>query len=202
LTGLGSDSVVWTILIAIGFFAWIWLWVPAQTAYGNRAIMAWALDRVVPDALGTVSNRTHTPIPAIGLATLVGLVFLAFLCFTDFFQLVIFIEVAVLAWAFVLLAGVFFPYRRPDIYGKSPIANMRILGLPAMTVGCGLGAVAAFFYFFNLFFDDFAAGHGSHSLTVLIGWFAGGFVIFWIMKFVRRQQGVDVDLAFKEIPVE
>jgi basic amino acid/polyamine antiporter, APA family len=176
--------------------------VPAQTAYGNRAIMAWALDRVVPDALGTVSNRTHTPIPAIGLATLVGLVFLAFLCFTDFFQLVIFIEVAVLAWAFVLLAGVFFPYRRPDIYGKSPIANMRILGLPAMTVGCGLGAVAAFFYFFNLFFDDFAAGHGSHSLTVLIGWFAGGFVIFWIMKIVRRQQGVDVDLAFKEIPVE
>ena len=29
-----------------------------------------------------------------------------------------------------------------------------------------------------------------------------GFVIFWIMKLVRRQQGVDVDLAFKEIPVE
>src|SRR5215208_6870781 len=202
LTGLGSDSVVWTILIAIGFFAWIWLWVPAQTAYGNRAIMAWALDRVAPDALGTVSNRTHTPIPAIGLATIVGLIFLAFLCFTDFFQLVIFIEVAVLAWAFVLLAGVFFPYRRPDIYSKSPIANMRIVGLPAMTVGCGLGAVAAFFYFFNLFFDDFAAGHGTHSLTVLIGWFVGGFVIFWIMKLVRRQQGVDVDLAFKEIPVE
>jgi hypothetical protein len=37
---------------------------------------------------------------------------------------------------------------------------------------------------------------------VLIGWFVGGFVIFWIMKLVRRQQGVDVDLAFKEIPVE
>ena len=202
LTGLGSDSVLWTLLIAIGFLAWIWLWVPAQTAYGNRAIMAWALDRVAPDTLGTVSNRTHTPIPAIAVATAAGLVFLAFLSFTDFFQLVIFIEVAVLAWAIVLLAGVFFPYRRPDIYNKSPIANMRILGLPVMTVACALGSAAAFYYFFNLFFDDFAAGHGRRSLSVLIGWFAGGFVIFWIMKFIRRQQGVNVDLAFKEIPVE
>jgi hypothetical protein len=36
----------------------------------------------------------------------------------------------------------------------------------------------------------------------LIGWFVAGFVIFWIMKLVRRRQGVNVDLAFKEIPVE
>jgi APA family basic amino acid/polyamine antiporter len=202
LTGLGTDSVVLTILIALGFIGWIWLWIPTQILYPTRALVAWSLDRVAPDTLGTVSERTHTPIPAILLCLAGGITFVGLLAFTSFFQLVIFIEVAVLAWALVLLAGVFFPYRRPDIYNKSPIANMKIGGLPVMTVACALGAAAAFFYFFNLFFDDFAAGHARHSMSVLIGWFVGSFVLYWIMWFIRRRQGVNVDLAFKEIPIE
>jgi basic amino acid/polyamine antiporter, APA family len=202
LSGLGVDSVLLTILIALGFIGWIWLWIPTQILYPTRALVAWSLDRVAPDKLGTVSERTHTPIPAILFCLAGGITFVGMLAFTTFFQLVIFIEVAVLAWAIVLLAGVFFPYRRPDIYGKSPLANMKIAGLPVMSVACALGAVAAILYFFNLFFDEFAAGHSRHSMSVLIGWFVGAFVLYWIMWFIRRRQGVNVDLAFKEIPIE
>lgn len=202
LTGLGADSVTLTVLIALGFIGWIWLWIPTQILYPTRAIVAWSLDRVAPDKLGTVSERTHTPIPAIVLCLAGGIAFVGMLAFTTYFQLVIFIEVAVLAWAIVLLAGVFFPYRRPDIYGKSPLANVKIAGLPIMSVACALGAIAAFLFFFNLFFDDFAAGHSRHSMSVLIGWFVGAFCLYWIMWFIRRRQGVNVNLAFKEIPIE
>jgi len=202
LTGLGSSSATLTILIALGFIGWIWLWVPTQILYPTRAIVAWSLDRVWPDFMGTVNQRTHTPIPAIALSLAGGITFVGMLAFTTFFQLVIFIEVAVLAWALVLLAGVFFPYRRPDIYEKSPIARTKIAGLPVMSVACGLGAIAALLFFFDLFFDGFAAGHAFRSRTVLIGWFIGAFLIYWIMWFVRRRQGVKVELAFKEIPIE
>jgi amino acid transporter len=186
LVAIGSGSVILTILIALGFLA----------------VMAWSLDRVFPDLFGQVDERTHTPIPAIVLSMLAGLVFLAFLSFSTFFQSVIFIEVGVLAWGLVLLAGVFFPYRRPAMYEKSPISNIKILGLPVMSVACGLGAIAAFAFFVDLFQDSFAAGHSRNSLITLIGWFVGGFAIFWIMKLLRRRQGVNVDLAFREIPVE
>ena len=202
LTGLGSDSVTLTILIALGFIGWIWLWIPTQILYPTRAVVAWSLDRVWPDVMGTVNERTHTPLPAIALSLAGGITFVGMLAFTTFFQFVIFIEVAVLAGAIVLLAGVWFPYRRPDIYEKSPISHVRIAGLPVMSVACGLGAIAAFLFFFDLFFDSFAAGHARHSLEVLIGWFVGAFVLYWIMWFVRRRQGVRVELAFKEIPVE
>jgi len=202
LTGLGANSVALTILIALGFIGWIWLWIPTQILYPTRAIVAWSLDRVWPDVMGKVNERTHTPIPAIALSLAGGITFVGMLAFTSFFQLVIFIEVALLAWAIVLLAGVFFPYRRPDIYEKSPISRIKVAGLPVMTVACALGAIAAFLFFFNLFFDSFAAGHARKSLEVMIGWFVGAFVIYWIMWFVRRRQGINVDLAFKEIPVE
>jgi amino acid transporter len=124
------------------------------------------------------------------------------LSFSTYFNLVIFIEVAVLAWAIVLLAGVFFPYRRKDIYEKSPIANKKIAGIPIMSVACGLGFIAAMLFYMNLFYDSFAAGHAWHSNYILIGWFVGGFVIYWVMWAWRRRQGVNVDLAFKEIPIE
>jgi APA family basic amino acid/polyamine antiporter len=202
LVAIGSGSVLLTILIALGFIAWVWLWVPTQILYATRAVMAWSLDRVFPDLFGQVDERTHTPIPAIVLSMLMGLVFLAFLSFSTFFQSVIFIEVGVLAWGLVLLAGVFFPYRRAAMYEKSPISNIKILGLPVMSVACGLGTIAAFAFFVDLFQDNFAAGHSRNSLITLIGWFVGGFVIFWIMKLLRRSQGVNVDLAFREIPVE
>jgi amino acid transporter len=202
LAGIGSGSSIVAILIALGFVAWIWLWVPSQIAYGNRAIMAWALDRVAPDPLGKVSDRTHTPVPAIAAATAAAVAFLALYDFTDYIQTVIFIEVGVIAWTIVLVAGVFFPYRRPDLYEKSPISNIRVLGLPCMSVACGLGAIACAAFFVDLFFDDFAAGHGSHSMEILFGWFVAGFVIFYLMRWHRRAQGVDVDMAFREIPIE
>jgi basic amino acid/polyamine antiporter, APA family len=202
LAGIMTNSSVLTIVISLGFIAWIWLWVPSQVAYGNRAIMAWSLDRVFPDRFARVSDRTHTPIPAIALATLVAIGFLALFTFTTYFATVVFIEVGVAAWTITLAAGMFFPYRRPDLYEKSPISTIRPFGVPVMTIACGLGTIAGVAYFVDLFFDSFAAGHSWHSLSILLGWFAGGFVIYWIMKFYRARHGVNVDLAFKDIPVE
>jgi cell division protein FtsW (lipid II flippase) len=110
--------------------------------------------------------------------------------------------VALLAWAIVLAAGAVFPYKRPQIYEKSPISTRKILGLPLMTVACGVGFVAAMFYFFVLLFDDFAAGHNGERLAIMGGTFALGFILFHVMRAYRRSKGVDVSLAFKEIPIE
>jgi hypothetical protein len=71
-----------------------------------------------------------------------------------------------------------------------------------MTFACSIGFVAAVFYFTVLFLDDFAAGHDGGHLLVMAGTFAAGLFFFLGMKAYRRSQGVDVNLAFKEIPIE
>jgi hypothetical protein len=91
---------------------------------------------------------------------------------------------------------------RPDIYEKSPIANRKLLGLPMMTVGCGLGFLGAQFYFWTLWSDPVAAGHDTNQLLTVAGVFAIGLLFYLAMKFYRRSQGVDVTLAFKELPIE
>jgi basic amino acid/polyamine antiporter, APA family len=203
LTGVLTQSWLITLLVSLGFIAWIWMWIPGMHTFGVRAVVAWAFDRVAPGPLGTVSQTRHTPTVAIWVTWLVTVIFMALFCFTSFFAtVVILIEAAVLAWSIVLAAGIFFPFTRPQIYSKSPIAARRVFGLPMMSVACFLGAAASQFYFWVLFFDPVAAGHQANQVIIVAGVFVIGIVFFFVMQAYRRSQGVDINLAFKEIPIE
>jgi amino acid transporter len=203
LAGVLTRSWLVTVLVSLGFIAWIWMWVPGMQAYGERAMIAWAFDRIAPAPLGQVSDRTHSPVVAISAATGLTIIFLGLFVFTSYFiTLIIFIELALLAWMFVLAAGIVFPYQRREMYERSPIANRKLFGLPIMSVACAAGFVAALFYFFVLFFDSFAAGHDPQRLTIMAVTFIGGLVLFWVARQVRKSRGVNIDLAFREIPIE
>ena len=203
LTGILTKSPLITILTSLGLALWMWMWIPAMHTFGVRAVVAWAFDQVAPAPLATISEKYHTPIVAITVTTIVNLIFMALFVFTPWFsKIVILIEAAVLAWSVVLAAGMFFPYLRPQLYEKSPIAGKTILGLPIMTVACFLGFIAAQFYFWTLFFDPNAAGHDPTQVMIVAGVFVLGFAFYYIMKMIKRSQGIDVTLAFKEIPIE
>jgi amino acid transporter len=192
-----------TVVTSLGLAIWMWMWIPAMHTFGVRAVVAWSFDRVAPAPLGTISEKYHTPIVAITVTTIVNLIFMALFVFTPWFsKIVILIEAAVLAWSIVLAAGIFFPYLRPELYEKSPIAGKTLFGLPIMTVGCFLGFIAAQFYFWTLFMDPNAAGHEPTQVAIVAGVFVLGLVFYYVMKLIRRSQGVDVTLAFKEIPIE
>jgi amino acid transporter len=203
LTGILTESPLITVLTSLGLALWMWMWIPAMHTFGVRAVVAWSFDRVAPAPLATISEKYHTPIVAITVTTIVNLIFMALFVFTPWFsKIVILIEAAVLAWSVVLAAGIFFPYLRPELYEKSPIAGKTIFGLPIMTVACFLGFLAAQFYFWTLFFDPNAAGHEPTQVAIVAGVFVLGLAFYYVMKMIRRSQGVDVTLAFKEIPIE
>lgn len=203
MAGILTGSGLMTLILSMGLVLWMWMWLPGIQSYSVRAMVAWAFDRVAPAPLGTISQTRHTPVNAIALCFLISVICLALFVFTEkFSQVIVLIECQVLAWTVVLLAGVFFPYVRKDIYEKSPIARKTLAGLPLMTVGCGLGFLASLFYLVSLFFDEIAAGHQLWQMEIVLGVFVVAAVFFFVMKFYRASQGIDINLAFKEIPIE
>lgn len=203
LAGVITNSPLISALVAAGFIFWMWMWIPGMHTFGVRAVVAWAFDRVAPASLAEISQTRHTPAVAIWFCVAITVVFMALFVFTEFFStIIILIEAAVLAWSIVLGAGIFFPYMRPEIYEKSPIATKKIFGLPMMTVACALGCAGAQFYFWTLFFDPDAAGHDPVQMQLVFGLFVIGIVFYFVMKAIRKSQGIDVTLAFKEIPIE
>jgi hypothetical protein len=108
------------------------------------------------------------------------------------------------AFILVSLAGVVFPYRLRQIWEGG--GGRRILGVPAVTLA-GLGGVVALGGLMIMFIADdtvnatFAATRGL-SLKFMIGVVVVGAIWYAVALVVNRNKGVDLSLAYREIPPE
>lgn len=207
LAGLLGHNVFLSVVILATFAAWIWFWIPAEMAYTTRSMIAWSFDRVAPNKLGFVSETVHTPVVAIGISTGGAVVFMWLIAFKAVVFLT-FIEVLLVVWGTVMVAAVLFPITRKRMYEASPARNFKLAGIPIMPAA---GAVATVFFavmFWLLWEDPNAAGPLIHPSKMPVeAWITLGALIAgtaWYVgaKRYRRRRGIDISLAFQQIPIE
>jgi amino acid transporter len=207
LAGILGHNVFLSVIILATFAAWIWFWIPAELAYTTRSMIAWSFDRVAPNGLGYVSETVHTPVVAIGISTAGAVVFMWLIAFKAVVFLT-FIEVLLLIWGTVMVAAVLFPLLRRSLYESSPARNFKVLGVPVMPAA---GVVSALFMatmFVLLWRDPNAAGALiKPSKMPVEAWITLGALVFgtaWYIgvKRYRKNQGIDISLAFQQIPIE
>ena len=171
-----------------------------------RAIFAWSFDRILPSRLSDVNERTRAPIPAIIVASIIVAGILAWsVLSSSFFTL---LSMGVLAGVITILcvsvSAIAFPFRRPDLFRNSP-ANTRIASIPLLPIVAVLSiAVMIGLAYLVLSYQQF--GIATPSLGPLPGFiFMGaliviGLVIFFVARFVRARQGINLDLIYRELP--
>lgn len=199
---LTSNPII-IVLIAVGFISWTFMWIPVNILTGSRSIFAWAFDRVVPERLADVSDRTHTPVLTIALITVSSLIFWAIWVFTGAFFLTSFIMMGFFGIVVASLAATLFPYRRKALYEASPISGYKFLGLPLITV---LGAINVLFFGVMVVFSATNADFGANTPAAWITFaavYVTGAIVFFVSKAVRKSQdGIDLELVYQEIPPE
>jgi basic amino acid/polyamine antiporter, APA family len=169
----------------------------------SRNIFAWSMDGLMPRKLSEVSPRFHTPTYtnlAIFLISEAFLVVVAF--FPDAFWTFLFSTIIGPAFSCMFLPGItaaLLPYRRKDIYEASPIKH-EIFGIPLITIFgvIEVSFVAAIAYIF-IAYPQFGIST-PYAIFLNFGMIIVGFLIYWIIKYIRARQGIDIELAFKEIP--
>jgi amino acid transporter len=207
LVGILGHNVLLSGVILATFAAWIWFWIPAELAYTTRSMIAWSFDRVAPDKLGFVSETVHTPVVAIGISTGGAVVFMWLIAFKAVTFLT-FIEVLLVIWGTVMISAVLFPVLRRQLYASSPARNFKIAGIPVMPVAGAIAAVFFAFAFWLLWRDPIAAGPLIKlSKMPVEAWITLGAIVvgtawYFGAKAYRRRQGIDISLAFQQIPIE
>ena len=207
LAGILGHNVLLSGVILATFAAWIWFWIPAEMAYTTRSMIAWSFDRVAPDKLGFVSETTHTPVVAIGISTGGAVVFMWLIAFKAVAFLT-FIEVLLVVWGAVMISAVLFPLLRKRLYASSPARNFRILGIPVMPASGAISAVFFGWVFWLLWEDPNAAGPLiKPSKMPVEAWITLGAIVAgaaWYLgaKTYRKRRGIDISLAFQQIPIE
>lgn len=207
LIGILADNLLLVIVVMATFVAWIWFWVPAEIAYTTRTMIAWSFDRIAPDRLGEVSARFGTPTLAIWLSTAGSIVFMWFIAFQAIALLTL-IEALTVVWGTAMVAAVVFPRTRKSLFDMSPASEHRLAGMPLMSI---TGTIAALFLatvLYMLWNDPNAAGplFSADGIRAEF-WLLVGVVVFGILwyrgvKSYRRRNGIDISLAFKQIPIE
>jgi len=190
-------------IMMIGIVAAGLAYTPVNWLIVSRQWFAWSFDRLLPSRFADVSERFHTPVLSIVVNFVAALIFLVL--FTFFMQYVGFFTTA--AWdttlvtiALLCLAAAVLPLRK-GLWNLSPASKYKIGAVPVITIAGILGFIynGSAVLFFSI---TPALGFGLPSTLLLIVTFLIPFVLYWVVRQVRKAQGIDTALIFKTIPPE
>jgi APA family basic amino acid/polyamine antiporter len=209
MASLVYNAPVLTFLIVGSFLFWSLPAMVGNTFMPIRTLFAWSFDRLLPERLSDVNERTHSPVIAIvtEMVIITGMLIWS-ISSTDFITwLTLGVLAGVVCVVIVGIAALLFPTRRPDLYRASP-ANMTFAGIPVLYIVAPLSIlVMLFLTWCTLAYPALALGGNFDANWWQVPAFMGmivviGLAVYFIAKFVRRSQGIDIDLVYKELPPE
>ncbi|MEW5987149.1 MAG: APC family permease [Chloroflexota bacterium] len=211
-----TTSPILQFIVLLAMSMWFFGWAGTVFLSSTRVIFAAAFDRLLPERVATVEPRTRTPIWALVLMVVPGLIVSYLYAFNvaNFASLTL-ASTLVIAVTYLgsSVAAVLLPYTRRDLYNASPIAKYKVAGVPLITV-CGVIFTAfLLFLLYEWFLDPNALygigwsinPNGYKNTTSII--FMGVMYLLALAIYLgavayRRGRGVDIRLVYKEIPVE
>jgi basic amino acid/polyamine antiporter, APA family len=199
------NNTAFAIFIVLTFVLF-WPVIIAETALQPpRTMFAWSFDGIMPKSVASVTKR-GVPLVAtvITIAGSIGAFAWAVYIAKNFFQVLAFATLAqLITHALVGLSAITFPYRRTALY-RASVSTKEVAGIPLMVVaGVGAILVSAFLYWAFFHYPFFGLGQAKHNVAYWVGG-AVAFGLLWYAgaRYVRRQEGIDIDRVYAEIPPE
>jgi basic amino acid/polyamine antiporter, APA family len=197
-----GSPVLQFLLIAV-LSLWFFGWVGTVFLSSTRVVFAAAFDRVLPEGAAKV-NRNGVPYVALLLMLVPSIGIAALYAYSTDFQTYTLDATLVIAVTFLgsTVAAAILPWRKPDIYNASPIAKYKVLGIPLVTFVATLFIVFLVFCLYKWLADDIYGVNDGGSLIFMGCLYLLALIIFVGSRVYRRRQGMDLSMAYGEIPTE
>jgi APA family basic amino acid/polyamine antiporter len=212
---LTTNKIVQLVVIVL-MSLWWFGWSGTVFLSSTRVIFAAAFDRLLPEKVAEVDERTGTPIYAL-LLMVVPSILVAYLVnynVANFYSLTL-CSTLVIAVTFLgtTIAAIILPYTKPDLYKASPIAQYNVFGIPLITVAGVIFGGFLVFLLYQWILDPnaiYGIGYsinenGYKNLTSLEYMGANyvlAAIIYFGFKAYRKKSGIDLNKVQSEIPVE
>jgi amino acid transporter len=201
-----SASLGSTIFAIIVFVCYIVFWpliMYISMLQQTRMLFAYSFDGILPKRVTTVS-KAGSPYIAVLIAVIGSLIVLYWgIHSSSFFQILAYATLIQLVGMMIVgLTAAVVPWRRAQLY-RASAAQFKILGIPAVVVA-GVAAVISGLIIWIVYLHYSALGISDKTkFFTFVAVTLGLAVLYYIAaKLIRRSQGVDIDLAYAEVPPE
>jgi basic amino acid/polyamine antiporter, APA family len=201
-TGVLIHNTLLLLFVGAGMVLWSYFWLPSAQMIATRSMFAWSFDRLVPEKISEVGEKSRAPWVAVLITAVIAESFL-FLYWQGVFS---FLQPALaynLVFFIASVAGIVFPYlkKTKPLYEASEV-GYKVAGIPLMTI-CGVVGVIWFGLgtYYMLTVDALFLNSQAGLITTGLQ-FAIPLVIFFVAKWYRGRQGINLNATFAEIPPE
>lgn len=198
--GNGFLAKLEVILMAGWFFSW------SGTVFlsSTRVIFASSFDRSFPEIFADVKTRFNAPIYAILLMAIPAALLTIIYFFVPGFATLTMDATFAIAIAYfgTTIACMVFPLRRPELFSKSPVSKYKIGRIPVVSLIAAVygGILLSVFWLWAT--KGVYGINNIYSGGFMIFMYAVAAVIYFIMKYYRKQEGVDLEKIHSEIPAD
>jgi APA family basic amino acid/polyamine antiporter len=219
---LTSSRLIQIIVLLLMSFWWFG-WAGTLFLSSTRVIFAAAFDRLLPEKVAEL-NKNGTPINAMLLMVIPAIIVSYLYAYNvgaapdgtgGFYTATLAATQGIAIMYFgTAIAAILLPYRKKELFDASPIANMKVGGIPLITIaGVIFGGFLAFLlveWMFDPWLNTGGEGPGLYgisfkntwSILFLLGCYLLSAAIYYGFKSYRKQGGIDIDKVQTEIPVE
>lgn len=193
-------------LIGIGFVAWNLYYEVYSIFPGARILLAWAFDRLAPDFFGDVSERFHTPLKASVFIGILGIIAVIWYGLAPAYlaSYTAMIPQILTCFMFTSIAAMIVPFRKKmkEVYEASPVSKYKIGPVPLITVSGFIYFVLLAILVYYFIINPLYGAWNVISLIVATIAYITCIAYYFAVKYYRKRQGIDISLAFRELPPE
>jgi len=207
LASILTDNPILKFLIGFSPMMLI-LWIPFSYIVTSRVGFAWGMDGLGPRWFCDINPTLGSPLKLLGLQFVISEIILLVYGLVPAASFLAGVEVGVLqavsVWGITAISAIIFPYVKKvrSVWDASPYKAWKIWGLPLIT----LSGIISLVFCAIITWGNYI-GYGTFiasrlwTIVYIAVWICGIlWYAFWRWK--RAKEGIDVTLAFKELPPE
>jgi len=206
LIGILTTNPLLVGIIGLSFVTWGLALNPNHILICSRYMFAWSFDRVSPEKFASVNPKTHTPVFAILLNAIVGVAVAAFTLspYGGIYGVTVNVAIMITVYYSIgMVAAIVFPYVKRDLFESAPaIVRKKIGGVPIMSLS-GAIALVTMIVATGVYAErpDLSGPVSVQSVTFILAVLVLFGVLYYIYRaYHLRKTGIDISIAFKEIP--
>jgi amino acid transporter len=212
---LTNNRLVQIVVLVLMSFWWFG-WAGTLFLSSTRVVFAAAFDRLLPEKVAEL-NSNGTPVNAMLLMVVPAVIVSYMYAYNvgGFISVTLAATQAIAIMYFgTSIAAIILPYKKKELYEASPIAKMKVAGIPLITVAGVIFGSFLLFLLVEWFFDPWLNTEGvppglygislanTNSVIFLLVTYGLSAAIYYGFKSFRKKSGIDMDKVQAEIPVE